>query len=81
MDIKVFNDISYGMYVVSSKNDKNVGCFINTLVQITSNNPMVSISVNKDNYIDLLSSRADGFLLGGVSLKVDDYIEIVKGCK
>ena len=38
-------------------------------------------SVNKDNYIDLLSSRADGFLLGGVSLKVDDYIEIVKGCK
>lgn len=50
MDLKVFRDISYGMYVVTTKTDKNVGCFINTLIQITSENPTVGISINKENY-------------------------------
>lgn len=51
MDKIVFNDISYGMYVVTTNyKDKKVGCFINTLTQITSNNPIISVSLNKDNY-------------------------------
>lgn len=36
-------------------------------------------SVNEKNYIEFLSSTADGFLLGGVSLKIDKFIEIFKG--
>ena len=32
IDNKVFRDISYGLYIVSTKyNEKNVGCVINTL--------------------------------------------------
>ena len=51
MDLAIFNDISYGMYIITTKeNDKNIGCFINTLSQITSKNPTVSISLNKENY-------------------------------
>ncbi len=50
MDLNVFRDISYGMYVVTTKTNKNVGCFINTLMQITSENPTISICLNKDNY-------------------------------
>jgi len=51
MDLNVFRDITYGMYVVSTKyNNKNIGCFINTLTQITSENPIISISLNKNNY-------------------------------
>ena len=52
MDKKIFRDISYGMYIVSSKSNdnKNVGCVINTLTQITSTEPTISISLNKDNY-------------------------------
>ena len=52
MDKTIFRDISYGMYIVTTKdkNNKNVGCVINTLTQITSNNPIISISLNKDNY-------------------------------
>lgn len=75
MDIKVFNDISYGMYVVSSKNDKNVGCFINTLVQITSNNPMVSISVNKDNYTNKCIKESKEFAVS--ILKEDSTDKII----
>ena len=33
MDKKIFRDISYGMYVVTSKDS---GCIINTLTQVTS---------------------------------------------
>ena len=50
MDKNVFKDITYGMYVVATKKKRNVGCFINTLIQITSDKPMVAISLNKENY-------------------------------
>lgn len=36
-------------------------------------------SVNEKNFREFLSSSADGFLLGGVSLKIDKFIEIAKG--
>ena len=52
MDKKVFRDISYGMYIVATKDreNKNVGCVINTLTQITSTDLIISISLNKENY-------------------------------
>lgn len=36
-------------------------------------------SVALDNYKSLLVSNACGFLLGGISLRVDDFISVVKG--
>lgn len=51
MDKTMLYDISYGMYVVStSYNGKNVGCVANTFSQITSEDLIVSISLNKNNY-------------------------------
>ena len=51
IDNNVFRDISYGLYIVSTKyNNKNVGCVINTLSQVTSENPIISFSINKNNY-------------------------------
>ena len=51
MNIKAMQDLSYGMYVVSSKaNEKNVGCVVNTVTQITAENPIISVSINKENY-------------------------------
>ena len=39
------------MYIVStSYNNQNSGCIINTVTQITSKDPILSISINKDNY-------------------------------
>lgn len=61
MDLKVFRDISYGMYVVTTKTDKNVGCFINTLIQITSENPTVGISINKENYTNKILKEKKRF--------------------
>ena len=51
MNLKALNDLSYGMFVVTTKKgDKKVGCFINTAMQITSKNPIIAISLNKENY-------------------------------
>ena len=36
-------------------------------------------SVNAKNHKELKNSNADGFLMGGVSLKIDDFMQIVKG--
>ena len=34
-------------------------------------------SVNAKNHKELRQSSADGFLMGGVSLKLDDFIQII----
>ena len=36
-------------------------------------------SVNADNYKEILTANVDGLLMGGVSLKLDEFIKIVKG--
>jgi flavin reductase (DIM6/NTAB) family NADH-FMN oxidoreductase RutF len=51
MDSKVIRDLSYGMYVIGAMDgDRPVGCFVNTVVQITSEGPLVLVSINKNNY-------------------------------
>ena len=36
-------------------------------------------SVNYSNYQEILTENVDGLLMGGVSLKIDDFMKIVKG--
>ena len=44
-------DITYGMYVITTKYDgRKVGCFVNTVSQVTAVNPIISVSINKGNY-------------------------------
>ena len=47
----VFKDISYGMYIVGTLDgEREVGCIVNSIMQITSQNPTIAISINHDNY-------------------------------
>lgn len=71
MDKKILRDISYGMYVVASKNS---GCIINTLSQITSENPIVSISLNKDNYTNGVIKKENSFIVSIISEKTDKNV-------
>lgn len=79
MDLKVFRDISYGMYVVSSKDEKNVGCFINTLIQITSSNPTVAISVNKENYTNEVLKKKKRFAVSILKESASDKVISIFG--
>lgn len=70
MNKELFRDINYGMYVVTSKEkDKNIGCIINTFMQITSENPIISISLNKNNYTNKVIKENKKFCVSVISEK------------
>ena len=51
MNKEVLNNLTYGMYVISTNyNGKDVGCFVNTVSQVTSEDVVISVSINKQNY-------------------------------
>lgn len=75
MDMKALFDLSYGMYVISTKyNDKNVGCFVNTVTQITAENPIISVSVNKLNYTNEAMRDSKRFAVSILSEKTDSNV-------
>ncbi|MGI6030888.1 MAG: flavin reductase [Eubacteriales bacterium] len=50
MDKNVLRDLSYGLYAIGTLLDgKKAGCIVNTVFQVTSENPMICISMNKNN--------------------------------
>lgn len=68
MDKNLFHDISYGMYVVSTKyKNRNVGCIINTFSQITSEDMIVMISLNKQNYTNQAIKATKRFAISIIS--------------
>ena len=82
MDRKVFRNLSYGVYVVTSKeNDRNVGCVANSIMQVTSNPSTIAISINHDNYtnkvikenkkfgISILKENSDSKIIGTFGFK------------
>ena len=51
MDTTVLYQLTYGLYIVGAfKDGRPVGCVINTCFQVTSQNPLLAISLNKNNY-------------------------------
>ena len=61
MDKNILKNISYGMYVVGTKDDKNVGCVVNTVVQITSNPVTIAVSINHNNYTNEFIKKTNSF--------------------
>ena len=75
MDYNVLNDISYGMYIISTRyNNRYIGCFVNTVTQITAQNPIISISVNKNNYTSEALSIGNRFGVSILSKETDSQI-------
>lgn len=78
MDLKALQKVSYGMYIVATRADgKNAGCIINTLMQVTSEEPIyLVICLNRESYtleairqsgqfaVSVLSERTDPRLIG-----------------
>ncbi|MDD5888328.1 MAG: flavin reductase [bacterium] len=81
IDTKVFRDISYGMYLVTTKNIKNSGCIINTLTQITSINPLISISLNKNNNTNQEIKQSKRFAVSIISENTPNDIITTFGYK
>lgn len=80
--MNITRDITYGMYIVTSNNGKNVGCTINTLCQITSgDNPTITISLNKNNYTNEVIREKREFIVSIISEETNPLVISTFGFK
>ena len=50
IDKSAFNALSYGLYLITSREgERKVGCVANTFQQVTATPPRVSVALNKEN--------------------------------
>jgi flavin reductase (DIM6/NTAB) family NADH-FMN oxidoreductase RutF len=64
MNLEAFFKISYGIYIVSTReNDKMNGFISNTVFQVTSEPPLFAISCSKDNYTAQLIQSSNVFAI------------------
>ena len=72
MDKTLFHDISYGMFAITTNyNQQNVGCIINTFCQITSEDMIVTISLNKNNFTNTAVKESRCFAVSIISEKTN----------
>jgi len=70
MNPKTFHKISYGLYVISSKKEEKFnGQIANTVFQITSEPPVVAVSINKQNLTHRFIQESKKFTVSILSKK------------
>ncbi len=75
MDNKVFRNLSYGVYIVSTwDNGRPTGCTANSIMQVTSSPATVAISINHDNYTNSCIKDTGRFAVSIISEKSDPMI-------
>ena len=61
MDTKALFKIGYGLYVLTANDEKDNGCIINTVMQVTSDPCQIAIAVNKLNYTNQMIQKTKKF--------------------
>ncbi len=72
VDTNAFNNISYGLFVLSSKDEKgDNACIVNTVMQQTTAPNRISVTVNKSNYTHDLIAKSGVFNVSVISTAAD----------
>lgn len=75
MDKSVLKNLSYGVYIISAKDENNlVGCVVNSIMQINTNT--IAISINKENYTTKVINETKKFAINILPEDID--IELIK---
>lgn len=75
MNKEVFQDLSYGVYVISSKEDnRDVGCIANSVMQVTSSPATIAISINLNNYTNKAIKESKEFICTILPVDVDSNV-------
>lgn len=79
MNNKVLNNLSYGVYAISTldKNNRQVGCIANCAMQITHDT--LCISINHNNYTNICIEESKRFAISILGEHVNDNIIPVLG--
>ncbi|MBQ9081183.1 MAG: flavin reductase [Clostridia bacterium] len=68
MDEKVMQKLSYGLFVLTTVvGDKDNGCIVNTVTQITASPNRISVAVNKNNYTAQMILQSKKFTVSVLS--------------
>ena len=71
MDKKAMYKLSYGLFVLTAKTDKDNGCITNTAIQVTSEPNQIGFAVNKANLTHDMVKETGVFNLSIISEKAD----------
>mgnify|MGYP000768646106 CR=1 FL=1 len=75
MDASVLWKLSYGMYVIGvNDSGRMTGCIVNTVFQVTSENPTLAVSLNKNNYTYEVLKRDGKLAISIISEKTDPNV-------
>lgn len=70
MDKNFFRDLTYGMFVVGTNFEgRDVGCFVNTVTQITSESMIIALSLNKKNFTNSAIKKTKRFSVSVLSTR------------
>ena len=71
MDNKTMYKLSYGLFVLTAKDEKDNGCITNTAIQVTSEPNRISLAVNKSNYTHDMIIKTGIFTVSIISEAAD----------
>ncbi|NBK97976.1 MAG: hypothetical protein EOM50_08155 [Erysipelotrichia bacterium] len=75
MDKTVLYDLTYGLYAIGVKDkDRDCGCIVNTVFQISGEGPIIALSMNKDNYTFDLIKETQKFSVSILSEKTNPEV-------
>ncbi len=72
---RILMDVSYGLYAIGvNDRGKPTGCIVNTVSQVTAQNPILSFSISKDNYTWEVLEREKQFSVSILSEQTDPTV-------
>lgn len=74
MEKNVLRNLSYGVYIVGAKDNKNVGCVVNTAFQIISDPMTIAVSINHNNYTNQVIQKTKKFSVSILGEDIDPKI-------
>ena len=75
MNIDIFRDMSYGVYIVSTMDgERPTGCVANSIMQVTVNPATVAVSINHDNYTNECIEKSGVFSFSILAEKSDERL-------
>lgn len=77
LNSKVLWSLSYGMYAIGTLDghrDRPTGCIANTVMQITSADPVIAVSMNKSNFTYEAIKRTGKFTVSILSEQTDPNV-------
>lgn len=92
MKDKGLHSLSYGLYVIGAKLDgREAGCIVNTVFQVTNQNPLICISMSKENAtleairqtgrfsVSILSEKTNPAVIGKFGFKSSRQVNKFEG--